>query len=1263
FSSIAGWFITGIDANVILWNSTHDLIMNNTFSTLATSLFIYNNNATNSNNVIFGNYFMENTSNMGNVSYNYIGIQVWSANNLLYNNYFMVETPVINGNYNWYWGGYALNINKWNITKEPLNYTMEFNGYILTGNVLHKGYQGGNFWWNFNGQIPFNENGMINSGGDYLPLYFTMNKVTLIEQGLAYGINWERILYNDTYELLEFNYNNLMGQIYYLLNGTYSFSFWAQYYNAIPSYLNLYINSNETFIITFKKLYNVTFTESGLPAGTEWSVTLNGVTETANTSVIAFTEPNGTYEYTIGTVTGYTASPSSGTITVNGTNVTEAITFQKLYNVTFIESGLPVNTSWTVNLNGEVLSSNTSSITFQKVNGTYNFNINTITYGSNIYIPNPAFGSLTINGNDLIKVVTFKPEISMEYSFANLTPILNREMNNLTQLNIPLASHGNYVLFSGYNNIYTESFLVLYNKSSNTYKTVQTLENENINDILWVGNGFLIDYTNNTGHEFFELFTINAMEQISLPSNFANTYLEPIVYYNNTVYMIYNDILFAFNNANYSMYNKYNLNLPLKTRIFSGVVGDSYIFLYGQILGTNTSQAFYGIFNITTGKFLRLSPVSPLENNSHIYTVILSSIYLNNNFYFSGFTGYFNPSPYLFQTRLGLLYVYNPYSNTTTNISKYINTTGQLDYIFNISNNLGIINWIGTFNSTTSYQYNEFLVYNITNNNVLNYTSILGYNFEVYSGTVSNNYAYFIGQNITNNEVEFLIMNETTLSTVQKYFTSFLGSYYSGYWTANSISGGNGFMTLGGNGLVFYKNGLFYAPNQMLPGFLLDAAWNGNYFLVVGNTYWYSTVHGYQANNGPIMGIYYPENNTLISLDNIIPGSLSVNATFDQVIWNGSSFLILGEQSQNASLWDWNTILYSYSPGSGLLKNITNLLPPDFLKAHMTGMLNTPYGTFILLYSFEYGIRFGELTGTSFTDLSNLIPNYFIFNNWWQYGTAMAYGNGLIFVAGNNYNGSIFAITYNPLTKQIYNYGGLFNSFSGNVNNVAYEDGLFYIYGISGNIDVLLALNPVSGQVYNLTGYLPAGFAMNKVINTIGINTIAAENNTIYLTGGSWSNIYYGLLNITPKYLVIFNESGLPPGVAWYVNITGEISSGPLTGNSYYIYLPNGNYSYIIATVNKSYAPTQSSGTFTVNGANVNIAVTFNLVTYTVTFTESGLPAGTTWSVTLGGTTKSSNTNTITFSEPNGTYSYIIATVNKSYAPTQSSGTFTVNGA
>jgi DNA-binding beta-propeller fold protein YncE len=64
--------------------------------------------------------------------------------------------------------------------------------------------------------------------------------------------------------------------------------------------------------------YDVTFTETGLPLGTYWSVTLNGRTLNSSTSAITFPEPNGTFAYSIGSVIGYAATPSSGYVAVRG---------------------------------------------------------------------------------------------------------------------------------------------------------------------------------------------------------------------------------------------------------------------------------------------------------------------------------------------------------------------------------------------------------------------------------------------------------------------------------------------------------------------------------------------------------------------------------------------------------------------------------------------------------------------------------------------------------------------------------------------------------------------------------------------------------------------------------------------------------------------------------------------------------------------------------------------------------------------------------
>jgi uncharacterized lipoprotein NlpE involved in copper resistance len=204
-----------------------------------------------------------------------------------------------------------------------------------------------------------------------------------------------------------------------------------------------------------------------------------------------------------------------------------------------------------------------------------------------------------------------------------------------------------------------------------------------------------------------------------------------------------------------------------------------------------------------------------------------------------------------------------------------------------------------------------------------------------------------------------------------------------------------------------------------------------------------------------------------------------------------------------------------------------------------------------------------------------------------------------------------------------------------------------------------------NGQSYSGTGttitfYEPNGTYSYTIATVNKIYSPSPSSGTFTVNG---SNVNVAITFTLVTYTITFTERGLPSGTTWYVNLSNKQSySG--TGTTITFYEPNGTYSYTIATVNKIYAPSPSSGTLTVNGANVNIGITFNLVTYTITFTENGLPSGTMWYVNLSnGQSFSGIGTTITFNEPNGTYSYTIATVNKSYAPSPSSGSFKVNGA
>ena len=142
-------------------------------------------------------------------------------------------------------------------------------------------------------------------------------------------------------------------------------------------------------------------------------------------------------------------------------------------------------------------------------------------------------------------------------------------------------------------------------------------------------------------------------------------------------------------------------------------------------------------------------------------------------------------------------------------------------------------------------------------------------------------------------------------------------------------------------------------------------------------------------------------------------------------------------------------------------------------------------------------------------------------------------------------------------------------------------------------------------------------------------------------------------------YAVTFAETGLSAGSTWYVNLSNGQTFSSTTGTISFSE-PNGIYSYTIATSDKTYEPVPSSGSFKVDSSAASESVSF-LKLYTVAFTESGLPSGTSWSVTLNGTMETLTTNTITFSLPNGTYAYTIGGIS-GYNISKSSGSTTLSG-
>jgi hypothetical protein len=158
--------------------------------------------------------------------------------------------------------------------------------------------------------------------------------------------------------------------------------------------------------------YAVSFNESGLPLGTYWGVTDNGSTQYSTAPSIVFVDPNGTSNYSIAPVAGYSTN-WSGSLTVNGTNATVPISFSPFsYALEFTETGLPTRTTWGVSCGGDSETTNTLALIFLEPNGTYSWAVAPIAgYTTN------STGVVNITGADAAVPVPFSPQVDYSVVF------------------------------------------------------------------------------------------------------------------------------------------------------------------------------------------------------------------------------------------------------------------------------------------------------------------------------------------------------------------------------------------------------------------------------------------------------------------------------------------------------------------------------------------------------------------------------------------------------------------------------------------------------------------------------------------------------------------------------------------------------------------------------------------------------------------------------------------------------------------------------
>ena len=206
---------------------------------------------------------------------------------------------------------------------------------------------------------------------------------------------------------------------------------------------------------------------------------------------------------------------------------------------------------------------------------------------------------------------------------------------------------------------------------------------------------------------------------------------------------------------------------------------------------------------------------------------------------------------------------------------------------------------------------------------------------------------------------------------------------------------------------------------------------------------------------------------------------------------------------------------------------------------------------------------------------------------------------------------------------------------------------------------VILAGNEISSTSGTITFQEPDGTYSYQVDNSPpnGVQyTVSPSSGTVSVYGFSSTNYIFYTVNY---YLTVNansqSDGTVSPSSGWY--LAGETWT--------LIAIPNFGYSLSswTGTGAGSYSGTSSSPSITLNGPITETA-NFYQQSYTVTFSESGLPSGTVWWVDLGGLNLSSSSPSINFNLPDGTYDYTVMDTSSDGVQyqTTSSGTVAVSG-
>ena len=334
---------------LVVWNSTSILVTGVTFQDEGYGITLYGGTA----NTITGNFFVNDpvSINAGYGTYPIdggangagpIGIVTYEAGDLLFNNEFNTLFTAVESDVNSYDGLYASHpeafLDNWNLSAPvPASTSFTYNGITVTGSVTGSATVCGNYWWNEapTTPIPYDNGHYITNGGDYCASGPVLFLVPFVESGLPLGTPWGLSVVPLPPDTLPFGGSAAPSTATTTIAVPAEIIFEAVFdavsgYTNTPAFTEFYVTNTGSLVTPTGLASDIpvvyagnsaesgtlAFTQTGLPAGTSWSVTVGTTAWTSTTGGVANTLAPGTYSYTVGTVAGYAPTPSSGTATV-----------------------------------------------------------------------------------------------------------------------------------------------------------------------------------------------------------------------------------------------------------------------------------------------------------------------------------------------------------------------------------------------------------------------------------------------------------------------------------------------------------------------------------------------------------------------------------------------------------------------------------------------------------------------------------------------------------------------------------------------------------------------------------------------------------------------------------------------------------------------------------------------------------------------------------------------------------------------------------